>query len=236
MSGVLDEMTDEYLERLKRKRFGVYRGIVRDVDDPENKGRIRVEIHELLGQGKLTDWASYCAPFGGGGAGFFMLPKPGDGVWIMFERGEASKPVWIGFWYSGEDAPPAGAGKDTRVLQTKSGHTIIFNDESGKESIEIKDKAGNHVRFDSGGGEVTVHANSALKLGSADAGEAVVLGDSFKVFFDAFISLVNTIISTFNSHTHIGNLGAPTSPPVAPIPQTQQPMDPALLSEKVKSE
>jgi hypothetical protein len=28
---------------------------------------------------------------------------------------------------------------------------------------------------------------------------------------------VNTILSSFNSHTHIGNLGAPTSPPAAPI-------------------
>ena len=62
MPGVLDEFRDEQVERMKRKRFGLYRGIVRDVDDPENMGRVRVEIHELLGPGKLTDWASYCSP------------------------------------------------------------------------------------------------------------------------------------------------------------------------------
>lgn len=161
---LLDELQDEHLDRMKRKRFGLYRGIVRDVDDPENKGRIRAEVHELLGPGKLTDFASYCAPFGGGGAGFFMLPRPGDGVWIMFERGEPSKPVWIGFWFNAEDGVPDGAGKDVRVLRSKSGHQITFGDESGKEFMEVKDKAGNTVRIDSKLGEISIQASGDINV------------------------------------------------------------------------
>jgi uncharacterized protein involved in type VI secretion and phage assembly len=156
MSGVLDQMTDERVENLKRLRFGLYRGVVRDVDDPEEKGRIRVEVHELLGAGKLTNWASYCSPFGGGGAGFFMLPRPGDGVWVMFERGEPTKPVWIGFWFNAQDARPEEAGKDVRVLRSKTGHKIAFGDEDGKEFLEVKDKAGNVVRIDSASGDLSV--------------------------------------------------------------------------------
>jgi uncharacterized protein involved in type VI secretion and phage assembly len=156
MSGVLDQMTDERVENLKRLRFGLYRGVVRDVDDPEEKGRIRVEVHELLGAGKLTNWASYCSPFGGGGAGFFMLPRPGDGVWVMFERGEPTKPVWIGFWFNAQDARPEEAGKDVRVLRSKTGHQIAFGDEDGKEFLEVKDKAGNVVRIDSASGDLSV--------------------------------------------------------------------------------
>jgi len=156
MSGVLDQMTDERVENLKRLRFGLYRGVVRDVDDPEEKGRIRVEVHELLGAGKLTNWASYCAPFGGGGAGFFMLPRPGDGVWVMFERGEPTKPVWIGFWFNAQDTRPEEAGKDVRVLRSKTGHQIAFGDEDGKEFLEVKDNAGNVVRIDSPAGDLTV--------------------------------------------------------------------------------
>ena len=156
MSGVLDQMTDERVENLKRLRFGLYRGVVRDVDDPEEKGRIRVEVHELLGAGKLTNWASYCAPFGGGGAGFFMLPRPGDGVWVMFERGEPTKPVWIGFWFNAQDTRPEEAGKDVRVLRSKTGHQIAFGDEDGKEFLEVKDNAGNVVRIDSPAGDLIV--------------------------------------------------------------------------------
>ncbi len=162
MSGVLDQLTDERVENLKRLRFGLYRGIVRDVDDPEEQGRIRVEIHELLGLGKLTNWASYCAPFGGGGAGFFMLPRLGDGVWVMFERGEPTKPVWIGFWFNAEDARPEGAGIDVRVLQTKSGHRVVFNDEEGNESIRIEDASGQAVEWKGNEGEITVNANTKV--------------------------------------------------------------------------
>jgi phage baseplate assembly protein gpV len=236
MPGVLDEMTDEYLERLKRKRIGLYRGIVRDIDDPEQKGRVRVEIHELLGEGKLTDWVSYCAPFGGGGAGFYMLPELGDGVWIMFERGEPSKPVWIGFWYSEEDAPPEDGGKNVRVIQTKSGHKIVFNDKEGSESIEITDPAGNHVRIDTKSGEIILNVNMMLRLGSSGAAESVVLGDSYMAFCNTFVSLVNALVAAFSSHTHIGNLALPTTPPSVPFTQVQQPMTPALLSQKVKTE
>lgn len=61
--------------------------------------------------------------------------------------------------------------------------------------------------------EATVESKN-IKLGE-QAVEAVILGDSFKAFFD--------------SHIHTGNLGAPTSNPVAPMP-------PNLLSKKVKTE
>ena len=119
---------------------------------------------------------------------------------------------------------------------SKSGHQIALGDEDGKEFLEVKDKAGNHVRFAPDGGEITIHANGTLKLGSAQAGEAVVLGDSFRAFLNTFVSLVNTIVAAFNNHTHVGNLGSPTSTPAVPIQQTQQPMEPSLLSGKVKSE
>jgi len=162
MPGVLDEIRDENVERMKRKRFGLYRGIVRDVDDPENMGRVRVEIHELLGPGKLTDWASYCSPFGGGGAGFFMLPRLGDGVWVMFERGEPTKPVWIGFWYSDVDKPPDDADKEVRVLQTKTGHKVVFKDEDGSESILIEDASGQYAEWDCASSEIKVEANTKV--------------------------------------------------------------------------
>jgi len=177
MSGVLDQITDERVEDLKRKRFGLYRGIVRDVDDPENKGRIRAEIHELLGGGKLTNWASYCAPFGGGGAGFFMLPRLGDGVWVMFERGEPTKPVWIGFWYNSEDAKPEGADKEVRILRTKSGHSMVFKDEEGSESIRMEDASGQSVEWDCQSEEIKIDATSKVivKASEVEVGAGTAL-------------------------------------------------------------
>ncbi len=53
-----------------------------------------------------------------------------------------------------------------------------------------------------------------VELG-ASAQEKVVLGDSFMTFF--------------NTHTHTGNLGSPTSPPI-------EPMSDSLLSQVAKTE
>lgn len=55
-----------------------------------------------------------------------------------------------------------------------------------------------------------INHSSSIELGEG-ATEKVVLGDSFMSFF--------------NSHVHIGNLGAPTSPPTSPF-------TPSLLSQK----
>lgn len=233
---LLRELTDEDLQDLKRKRFGLYRGIVRDVDDPEGRGRLRLEVPEVWGRGKLSSWASYCSAFGGGGAGFFFLPRLGDGVWVMFERGEPTKPVWIGFWFNQTDARPEPGARDVRVLRTKTGHRIVFGDEAGKEFIEVEDQAGSLIRWDAVTGEIIVRANQVIRLGSAGSAESLVLGDTFRAFFNGFVSLFNTLRDAYNNHSHIGNLGAPTSTPNQPVPQAQAEMPAAHLSTKAKTE
>lgn len=60
-----------------------------------------------------------------------------------------------------------------------------------------------------------VNSTNSIELG-ANANEKVVLGDSF--------------LTLFNQHTHIGNLGAPTSPP-NPLVMTQ-----AQLSQHTKTQ
>ena len=59
---------------------------------------------------------------------------------------------------------------------------------------------------------MVIDAANTIELGKG-AIEKLVLGDSF--------------MALFNAHTHIGNLGAPTTPPVVP-------MTPAQLSQKPK--
>jgi hypothetical protein len=233
---LLGELTDEDLKDLKRRKFGLYRGIVRDVADTENLGRVRLEVPEVWGGGRLSNWASYCSAFGGGGAGFYLLPRPGDGVWVLFERGEPTKPVWIGFWFNSQDKRPEPGGKETRVLRSKAGHRIVFGDEEGKEYVEIQDKAGGFIRIDSEGDEIVVEAGKSLLLGSASATEPLVLGKAFKTFFNQFVTMFNNLGLTFDTHTHIGNMGAPTSPPTAPFGQSQQQMADDVLSAKTMTE
>ena len=175
--GLVEKMRDERLDDLKNRCFGIWRGVVTNVNDPLGLGRVKAKVHELLGDKDETDWASYCSPFGGSGAGWFFLPSPvtpgadeaqaGDGVWIMFEAGDLGRPVWCGFWYSAVDTPPAGAGKDVRVLRTRAGHRIEFGDASGGEYVKVTDKAGSSVLLDSAGGSVTVDSAGPLSVKAA---------------------------------------------------------------------
>ena len=180
---IYEKLRDEKLERLKDRYFGIYRGVVTNVNDPLGLGRIKAKVHELLGDRDETNWASYCAPFGGGGHGWFFLPSPvtegadepqaGDGVWIMFEAGDLNRPVWLGFWYSEVDGKPKDADKNVRVLETKSGHKVVFDDNEGKEKIRIEDKSGQYVEWEATENKITVEANEKVivKAPFVDIGE-----------------------------------------------------------------
>ena len=87
--------------------FGIYRGLVTDNKDPENKGRIKVIIPKLFGN-EETGWCEPCIPLtlsykkreeSGSGRSFDMTPDIGSGVWIEFEEGDISLPVWVGTWW-----------------------------------------------------------------------------------------------------------------------------------------
>jgi Type VI secretion system/phage-baseplate injector OB domain len=68
--------------------FGVYRGIVTGVNDPLNKNRIRVKVPQILADNE-TQWAW---PIG------FVshIPTVDQGVWVQFEGGDPSYPLWHG--------------------------------------------------------------------------------------------------------------------------------------------
>jgi uncharacterized protein involved in type VI secretion and phage assembly len=69
--------------------FGIYRGIVIDNDDPAGLMRIKVRVPTVLGTSE--SWAAACAP-----PGATLLPDIDTEVWIEFERGDPSFPVWMG--------------------------------------------------------------------------------------------------------------------------------------------
>jgi len=217
-----------FLEQMKRERerrgdgrfFGLYRGVVTNVNDPEGLGRVRAKVHELLGDTDETDWASPCVPFGGGGAGWDMLPKTNDPVWITFEAGDLNRPVWLGFWYSRPQPPPEGAGPDVRVLQSKAGHRIEFGDAEGEESVRVSHKAGALVEIDRDGNIALFETGENVKLGSG-----------------ALLRLVNdTFQALFNQHTHPYQNGTPVYGWAAPpAMETQAPsatLEDSHLTEK----
>ena len=67
---------------------GVYQGIVKNNRDPVEQLRLQVEVFEVPG---VADWALPCLP-----PGVTTLPDIGETVWLLFQGGDAGRPVWIG--------------------------------------------------------------------------------------------------------------------------------------------
>ena len=79
-------------------------GLVTNSNDPEELGRIRVQI-PALGDDNESGWARVAVPSAGKERGLMMLPMVGDEVLIGFEHGDTRRPFVIGSLYNGEHTP-----------------------------------------------------------------------------------------------------------------------------------
>ena len=87
-------------------------------------------------------------PFAGPSMGFAFLPEVGAGVWIEFEGGDVSYPIWTGcYWHDGEQ--PSDATASVLAIVTKAGQKILLDDDGG--TITVSDQNGNTVTLDSSG-------------------------------------------------------------------------------------
>lgn len=138
---------------------GVHAAIVKDVSDPDNLGRIQVAVPAVFGDDspETTSWARPCFPWG-----HFFVPEVGDHVWVAFEGGDPTAPVWLGEWYASGAAPADAAVSPpaVRLVVTKSGHEILLDDTQGSERVLLKDKSGSSIELKSDG----VHITSAADL------------------------------------------------------------------------
>lgn len=83
---------------MAKERFGKYRAIVVDIEDPEKRGRIRVTCPSVL-HNSISGWCEACLPNISSTGTDFSLPKAGDQVWIEFEQGNVNKPIYVGGWF-----------------------------------------------------------------------------------------------------------------------------------------
>lgn len=156
----------EVLEVLAGRYFGKYRGVVTNADDPERRGRIRARVPAVL-QDQETGWCLPAVPYAGPNVGFVCLPEPDAGVWIEFEGGDVSYPIWTGCWW-GSGQLPQDAAPDVKVWRTASGHQITLDDNTS--AIRIKDARGNEVVLDDQGitlkreGQQVQISNSAVNV------------------------------------------------------------------------
>lgn len=226
-------------------------GKVIDNQDPDFEGKIKVRVF-----GKFDDildedlpWARPTNRITAGsdtGSGFHSVPKVDSVVGITFDNGDIYEPEYFYLQHISDElkAEIEGSYSNAHSLlydtETEGSVKVFFTEEKGlmldyKEtqinikpdnSMTVLNPNGDSIVLNNDGTviittskqatvkspSVVIDAANTIELGKG-ATEKLVLGDSF--------------MALFNAHTHIGNLGAPTTPPVLP-------MTPAQLSQKPK--
>jgi hypothetical protein len=229
-----DILTDS--ERSTDRFYGKHRGRVTENDDPLKLGRIKALVPEVLTD-QSTGWALPALPYSGNGVGFYTIPAIDAGVWIEFEAGDVSRPIWSGCWWSDGQLPKDETGNGQtpplKILRTAKGLLIALDDDG--ETVAVSDSNGsNFFKLRSQDGKITIQAVTKVVV-EAPQIELVENATHPVPFGDNLLDYLNQLVQMFNSHVHPGELAAgiiPVTPaiPVPPFP----PALPSLLSFKVK--
>ena len=175
---------------------GVMPGIVTNNQDPDKEGRIKIQF-PWLSDDNETDWVRIATPMAGAERGMFFLPEVGDEVLVAFEYGDVNRPYVVGALWNGMDAPPEtnSDGKNNiRKICSRSGHEIIFNDDSenSQENIEIHSKSGHTILLDDtsdkGKIEIKTSAEHKIVLDDTSGKEKIEITDkngSNKIIIDS---------------------------------------------------
>lgn len=161
---------------------GVAVGIVSDVKDPQQLGRVRV-TYPALSDDFVSTWARTLQLGAGKGRGAVLLPEVGDEVLVAFGLGVFDEPYVLGGLYNGKDVPTVGLDKHVdsgtgsivrrafvsrtgmlwEMLESASEQKINLSTHDGKQRITLVQKADAAIEIISEG-PVTVSAKKDVTV------------------------------------------------------------------------
>jgi len=171
---MLDQVEELLADVQSRSRYyGKYRGTVMDNTDPLQRGRLRVLAPAVLGSEE--SWAMPCVPYAGQDVGFYAMPDLGASVWVEFEAGDISYPIWSGCFWNEGGVPAADADPNIKFFRTKK-FKLRIDDSTGE--IIIENDSGSQIKLTAA--EIVVKS-SAVKQEAAGGRKTELSSASFKV-------------------------------------------------------
>lgn len=231
---------------MDEKYYGVFSGIVSDVNDPAKEGRIKVRF-PWFDRDMTSEWCRVSQLYAGAGSkGSLFVPDLEDEVVVAFVHGDMREPVILGCVYNGSDKAPSyrDASRDQKLIRTRTGHELLFDETEGQERLRLTSQGGHVIDCDDpgkamkcatpGGRTITLDDNSsAVKIETPDGmsivmqGGTVTIKGTTSVKLDApkvditssasmSVPLGEALVMAFNAHVHPTAVG-PTGPPTPPM-------------------
>lgn len=156
-------------------------GIVTDNKDPDKLGRVKVKI-PTLSEHDTTWWCPIVMMGAGKNRGWFFIPEKDDEVLVLFEHGDINCPVVVGSLWNGKDKPPDKnpSGNPRRVIRSRAGSKITFDDETNKLTVEDGGGKGK-ITLDADANKVIIEALSGDVCFQTPAGETKIVAKSIDI-------------------------------------------------------
>ena len=198
---------------------------------PRGQGRIRVSVPEVLVDVD-SGWALPCTPYAGDKTGAYAVPPKDAGVWVEFEAGDVSRPIWVGGWWASDKVPTdeegAKATPDVKVTRSEQGLIVALHDDS--QTIAVSDSNGSNILRDRGPGR-DGHGQGGDEGGRRrTAHRARRQRHPPRRLRGRLTTYLNQLVQSINVHMHPGQMAATV--PVTPAPPAAPalPPTPDLLS------
>lgn len=215
MYSTAKKIVDEGIESIGRY-YSIYRAIVVDNEDNEKHlNRIKVCVPEVMGG--VINWAYPKNQHGSQDCGFkHLAPKIGDIVFITFEYGDPTKPLWEYHGWGLNQIPSVLDGPNKMGLVTPEGNVIVIDDDNGDLTLNF-----NGVIAVGSDGNIVIHSKRVFNIG---AGDSIILNKGENgglINITELTEKLNTTIreleslrNRFNTHTHPGvtSGGSTTAP------------------------
>jgi len=228
MSGLTDLLRETAIpdsERSQNGLGGLWHGVapalVQSIEDPEGIGRIKVKLPWTPDQANESYevWARMATMFAGADRGSWFLPEIDDEVLVAFLFGNPEQPFIIGGMWNGVDGPPEAANhsaeNNIKLLRSRNGVMVTFDDSSGSEKLVLETPGGQKVTLSDGPGNIRLEDNNGNSVDMGPSGVSITASSILKieastVTIDATAVNVNAATATFSGLVNAQTVVAPT--------------------------
>lgn len=210
--------------------YGLYVGLVTDVQDPDGQGRVRVRLPWTTDPDgdPFEIWARLATLMAGQNRGSWFVPDPDDEVMVAFEGGCPWSPIVVGAVWNGVDSPPEQMDRNNNIrsITSRSGIRVRFDDTDGgvqltletpggqkivcadtPATIDITDASGNKVTMDAAGISLSSSAKVSISATTLEVSASMVNVSSGMSKFSGVVQSDTNITNTTISSTYTPGAG-----------------------------
>lgn len=156
--------------------YGVYPAIVTKMHG-DDKGRVELKFPWLGEDGNsVRALATLCMPYADDDQGLQIMPAVDSQVLVAFEAGNLYRPYVIGACWNGRERFPVtpAESNDKRVLKSREGSLLEFDDARGAAKITLTLKSGSKLELDDAASTVTLRHKTGSSVTFESSGNITI--------------------------------------------------------------